>query len=743
MSSEERGSALLLLLLVLCVPLVWLALGWRPQLLVGANDLSLLLVPAMRRLLAVSGDFDAFQYDPAWLGGSELRDILGELPLHHVLGAAGLDAVDLLNLTAFFAQVLYGHLAARGAYAVYGLARPDAERGSWLAQLLIGLCAAFTPLLAWRIGYGHLFIVFGALALPAACTLVLLVRAERLTTSCAAVILLAFAHALPHVGQQPVLYGAVFGLPLLAALIFGSASRRSRLQSIAVLALACAAALGCTLPALIGLWQQFAGSDLPRGLHAQPVTYTYLVATLRDQLGSLIWYLPRWTGRARFEWHETNYPIGPLLLALCFWPRAALGRRPLLGLAASFGLALAFAAHFKPISSLLLALVPPLGLFRVPARVALPLGLAVYPLLAGCLLVRAPRGWQRRDLGLVPVALALFLLSAGWRELAIWGVFLSLFLPALRVPSAPALLSLLALGSALSFSERLLPFPSRDALLTRPAELGAQLLAAAPELRSPLVRVATAPERRPNNTLYSIGVSGLSGYNLVNERMLRLYCALLGVPYQPGVSAISVDPGASYFPKLAALYDIVARLDLAQGRLEPLPRLGSPLWFSETLAPRASFEDLVRRLDARDLRRIAPFVSSDRAVHTLPQLQCHSEPHDIPYSTGTGPRILSAQLSGTRSGLCPLTIAMNYSADFEARGRLPSGAWQPLRSYPVYGALLGVLVPSEVRELELRMEPRRPLAGTLAQLLGLVLTAGMLAYPRRSGRRARNRIARD
>src|SRR3954464_11742680 len=110
MSSEERGSALLVLSLGLLVPLVWLALGWRWHLLVGANDLSLLLVPAMRRLLAVGGDFDAFLYDPAGWGGSELRDILGALPLHRLLAAWPIDAVTLLNVSAFFAQLLYGFL---------------------------------------------------------------------------------------------------------------------------------------------------------------------------------------------------------------------------------------------------------------------------------------------------------------------------------------------------------------------------------------------------------------------------------------------------------------------------------------------------------------------------------------------------------------------------------------------------------------------------------------------------------
>jgi hypothetical protein len=742
MSSEERGSALLVLSLGLLVPLVWLALGWRWHLLVGANDLSLLLVPAMRRLLAVGGDFDAFLYDPAWLGGSELRDILGALPLHRLLAAWPIDAVTLLNLSAFFAQLLYGFLAARSAHALCCSMVPAADGGgaSWPVQLLIGVLAAFAPIVAWRIAYGHLFILFGALALPAACALVLLVRAERLTITCTAVCLTAFAHALPHVGQQPVVYGALFGMPLLAAVTFAAAPRSHALRATGLLALACAAALLCSLPVVTGLWHQFAGSDLPRGLRARPVTYSYLVASARDWLGTLAWALPTWSGRPRFEWHETNYPLGALVLALALWPRRRLGLGVPIALALSLVLLLAFSMDLRPLSSLLLWLVPPLRLFRVPARAALPLLLALYPLLLGLLVARLPRRALRRDAWIVPAALALCLLPGLLRELASWAAVAFAVVAALRwparAPSSPALLALLALGSALGFQARLLKFPTREALIDGPARLGEQIRRELPELQSPLVRTVSAPDPRPNNTLYALGLSSLSGYNLLNERMLRLYCALLGVPYQPGVSLISVDARSGYFPKLAALYDIVAELDLRDGRLEPLPRSGSPVWFSEGFVERASFDELAARLDPRELQRITPIVSSDRAASALPRVDCHSQPHDIPYSTGPGPRIVTVQLTAPRSADCPLTIALNYSADFRARGRAAGGSWAMLRTYPAYGALLGVIVPREVRELEVRMDPERPIGGDAAVLLGLALAAGLLVYARRCQRRA-------
>jgi len=369
--------------------------------------------------------------------------------------------------------------------------------------------------------------------------------------------------------------------------------------------------------------------------------------------------------------------------------------------------------------------------------------LAIYPLLLGLLVARLPSRPQRRDLWLLALALATCLLPGLARELGPWLAVVLAVLAVLRwparAPSSLALLALLALSSAFAFQARLLGFPTREALVDRPARLGEQLRRELPELQSPLVRIVSAPDPRPNNTLYALGMSSLSGYNLLNERMLRLYCALLGVPYQSGVSLISVDARAAYFPKLAALYNIVAQLDLRAGRLSPLPRSGTALWFSDGFVARADFDELVQLLPARELRRLTPIVSSDRAASALPRVECHSEPHDIPYSTGLGPRVVIAQLAAARSADCPLTIALNYSADLRARGRTGGGVWSGLRTYPAYGALLGVIVPREVRELEVRMDPEQPIGGPASVLAGLLLAAGLLVYARRSQRR----ISRD
>jgi hypothetical protein len=735
MRSEERASAALLACVSLLVPLVWLGLGWRPDRLVGANDLSLLVLPAIQRLLAVGGDFDAFLYDPSWLGGSKLRDLFGALPIHRILAALPLDGITLLNISAFFAQTLYGFLAARSARALAQLLAPDRTPGL-VALILVALCAAFAPLVGFRIGYGHLYILFGALALPAATALLLLARTGRLTLTCTVVAVLAFAHALPHVGLQPVVYGMIFGVPLLAGVLFGvGAPRATWLRSTFPALLAALGALGLSLPVLAGLMRHFASGDAPRGFGGAPVTYSYLVATGRDWLGSLALGLDAaQSAREAFTLHETNYPLGPVLLGLLVFPRRLRGLA--LGALVSVALVLAFSMNAQPLSTLLLAL-PPLQMFRIPARAALPLGLALLPLLLALPLARLPARIAKTDAALLLAGLALCLVDGLVRESLLWLTLLGALVVALRPqwerfrPSAPALLGVLFVASTLAFAERLLPFPTREALLETPAALGARVTAQIPELQSPLVRMAMEPELAPNNRLYGMGLSSLSGYNLLNERFLRLYCALLGVPYQPSISLVALDPGAPWFPKVAALYDIRARF-ARNGRATTLARVsagGAPAWLGRDLVPYPTHDALVRALDPETLLAHVAYVRTDTATRDLPAIACDAPTRALDPGTGPGPTLVRVPLPGARRGLCPLVFSMNYTRDMEAVAERGTSR-TPLRTFPAYGALLGVLVPADATAVEIRLEPHRPAWSLAGAALGALALLALLRVQR-------------
>jgi hypothetical protein len=263
-----------------------------------------------------------------------------------------------------------------------------------------------------------------------------------------------------------------------------------------------------------------------------------------------------------------------------------------------------------------------------------------------------------------------------------------------------------------------------------------------PELRSPLVRVVADPQLAPNNREYQLGLASLSGYNLLDKRFVRLYCALLGVPYQPAVSSISLDPGAAYFPKAAALYNIAARLrfdrsgregaDLAS-RLERLPARGSAIWFSERLAARRSYPELVASLAPDTLRRVALFVATDRQASGLPDSVCNVPESEVAYSVGAGPVLLQARLPAKRQGLCPLTVSMNYASDMTASGCSARG-WRPLRTFPAYGALLGVLVPEDIDEIRVALYARLSAGSRASPWLGGLLLLTLLVNAARARR---------
>jgi hypothetical protein len=71
-------------------------------------------------------------------------------------------------------------------------------------------------------------------------------------------------------------------------------------------------------------------------------------------------------------------------------------------------------------------------------------------------------------------------------------------------------------------------------------------------------------------------------------------------------------------------------------------------------------------------------------------------------------------------------------SDFSARGKRGTSS-QQLRTFPAYGALLGVLVPEGVDELEVSIEPRREGWASACAVLGFFMLAALSWWVRRQG----------
>jgi hypothetical protein len=654
---REKDDIVMLATSLAVVPLTWLILGWRWPLSVSGHDGLANVLVLLQVLGQTEGDWSRLAYRVDLLGGMKLRDAVGPFPVFTWLARVGFSPTTILDLTSFLLQSVIAFLGVRTAA---DLARSwsgrDVRPGFWLRLAGVWACG-FAPVLGWKIGAGHQTLLTGMLPFLAGFALVVAAGAGTASATLVLVAAAALAGGILFTGHQMVVYGAIFGAPILAGAWW---ARGRRLRD---LVLPAATGLGTILFVMPELWGVIAhafSTDSLRALHGMRITYSYLTGQPLDWLGSLLWARDVLRPSVpQLLHHEVNNPMGPmlLLLALVPWSRArALG----IGLAVSAAAALLFSMNAHPFSDALLLLLPPLGSFRVPTRAFLP-ALFALPILAmagvvltklggasgapprirgatlarrvvyaGLALVslrstsRPPRP-PARSAGMNPAALAafaaagrralwavlaaavLYLLPPLPRELAGWAVAaaVTLHLPRLgRWPSVPAMAAFLVLagGGLAAFRERVISFdgfPDGEALLARAHDVGNKARRAQPALASPLVRVSPSFEwpELLSNTAVAGGLSSLDGYYFPQRRLVELMCAARGQPFQPNSLLLRFPPERPSSRALFQLYNVAWRLD-ESGAVRPLGETAGPAWFASRLIRTESFLALGHELVA-------------------------------------------------------------------------------------------------------------------------------------------------
>jgi len=433
--AREAGDALLLALAAAMVPATWrLLLGWSwPDLIAGHDGIATVFL-AIRELVEAHGRWSELAYRADLFGGMKVRDAIGPLPILALLARLPLSPTAVFNVFTFVIQAIIAFLGVRTATDLAATWSPG-PRASGLERAAGVWMCGFAPALAWRLGHGHHTLVVGGLPFLAAAALLVAAGAGTVTVTLVIVATAALVNGILFTGHQMVLYGAVFGGPILLGL-WKSSGGRPR----ALLALACLAALLVALPGFWGVLAHAAGTDSLRALGRMRLTYAWLTSEPLDWIASIPWT----RGAVPFRrpvlfHHEVNYAAGPLLalLALVPWRRA---RALALGLGASVTLVLLFSMDVRPFSDALLALVPPLNTFRVPPRAILP-ALGALPVLAlAAVLARRDRAAQG---GAAVLALAaggvFFMLPSLAREAVGWAVVLGLVLQVFQqIPRAAA-----------------------------------------------------------------------------------------------------------------------------------------------------------------------------------------------------------------------------------------------------------------------------------------------------------------
>jgi hypothetical protein len=739
-SLRERDDLATLLLSIAIVPLAWLVLGWRPGLQVSTGDAVLQALPTLRELAFSGGSWAAFAYRAEFLGGWKASDTIGPFPVYSLLTRLAFSPTAIVNTTVFLVQASLAYFGTRAAGDLLRLLHPEARRLGFAERAAGALLLAFAPYLGWRIESGHLNLLVGLLPFCALFALVCASLAGTASTTLVVTAALGCFLGLLFTGQQLILYGAVFGAPVLVGVWL---SVRGRPRHLIVATLTLLASLLFALPQLQGMLAHALGSDASRGLGRESVTYSYAPAAPSDWLASLPW--TRHSIRhERPEQNELNLPVGPMLLL----PLALLwrGRRRWVAmcLIAAIVAMLQFSLNQRPLSGWLLALVPPLNDFRVASRAALPL-LSVLPALAlAALLQAAPPdagGAKARRVALaaaLPAALLLFLAPPWPREAAAWGLVVLLCAwPRARSLAAGAALVALAGASLGSFRERLQPFPDGGAVLRRAARIGVTMRDAKPELRSPLHRIAMGFALREfaANTAFAAGLSSLEGYYAPSRRFGTLLYALRGSPYEPTRSYFRIHPDEPAFIALRQLYNVRWRLrrpphpGAAPKVLDFGPTAG-PAWFSASVSRVADLAKLGDELRAGggELHRLARetlwLVAADPAAARAPlpallDAAC-ARARVIAVAAEMHRQRVVADVETEAD--CPLTFAMNFAETLKAEVLSERGS-ETAEVFPAYGALAAVRVPAGARHVRIEAIAPRAGAATLWLALGAVALA--------------------
>jgi hypothetical protein len=728
-AAREREDLATLGTALVVVPLTWLLLGWRWSQTVSGHDGLANVLVVLRELVRAGGDWSGLLYRPELLGGMKVRDAVGPLPAAALLARLGFSASALLNLTTFLVQVLIAFLGVRAATDLATAWRRSPVRLGWILRACGVVACAFAPVLGWKLGYGHLTLVTGTLPFLAAVALVAAAGTGTAGLVLLVVAAVAVVNGLLFTGHQMVLYGAVFGGPILIGL-WASLGRRSR--DLALAAAVVAGGFLIALPEFWGVLRHALGSDSLRTLRGMDLTYSYLTAHPMDWLGSLAW-----TRRTIMPWrhpdhyHEVNNPIGPLLLlavALVPWRKAG----PLaLGLLLSILTALVFSMNVRPLSDALLVF-PPLGSFRVPTRAIMP-ALYMLPVMAlAAVLVRDER--PRHVAWALAAGAAVVALPSLAREVVAWALAAGCIVRVAGLPATVAFV-VLAVGGLGAFRERLLPFVAGDFLLARVAALGDAARRNQPALGSPLSRVRTTFEQPEflANTPLAAGLSSLDGYYFPQRRFVELVNTLRYQPYLPNSLLLRFPPTHPSSLMLYQLYDVAWTVD-ADGTVRAQGPTAGPAWFSAGIARTWRYQDL-----REELRRPADGLHNmARRTLWLMADDLHVWRAHLPEAAD--PLCAQAQVlgvearwgdNGARAAVrapadCPLTFAMNYADNLRATAFLPEGS-VPARVFPAYGALAGVWVPRGATHIRVEAAPTLLPFAVLWRALGIALLAGVAA----------------
>ena len=716
------------------IPTAWiLLLGWSPAELIPQADHLRLGFIYQRELVRHMGDWHQLLYWPGLGGGVKVHDVTGSLPFSQLLSWLESPPLVVANLQVLFLQLIFAYLCT---IATVGLARfvfGGGQTTAFANLLLIALLFAFLPVIGWRITHGHDPIVIGLFVFLAFLVLYLdELNTERSMVN-VAMSLLALFHVFQFNSFQLAYYSVLFGAPIILGFTMARLGEPGfqRLQCFFLPTGVFIAAVLVSMPKLYGILLNGFGDDQGRVVGSDAI-YSYTVATPLDWLTSLPWsrdYIPE--GRQVFTHHEVNYPLGPLVLLLILAKWTAAFRRVCLGTAVATLLILIVSMNLRPVSSIMVETVPMLESFRVPARAMLLMIVFLSMLAIAALLARfddltgpLEKLWQT-----LLLAGLLFVLTAKLPiihiELALMGMVVVLLFIFRRLPtsSITVVLAMFAGGAINAFEERAhspLADPISDEIV---APIRTSIYEQEPALEFPLNRVQLDAIQQDVgiNTGFLLDISSMSSYWFPLSRYSRLFAALSGRPYEPTASAFINHPEAPGYRALNRLYNVGWHVaPTAQGvEVRRRSETFGVAWLADRIQWYERWSGLAGGLKTlEDKRELLLLASDDKTRRVKASRQVCEVKNDLAYRPSTFPYRFRFDVEG----ICYLIISMNYADILRAEDQDGRG----LVTFPAYGALLGVVVDSAVKEVS--VSPRVstfPMIGML-QVMGFVLAISLV-----------------
>ncbi|MBF0299304.1 MAG: hypothetical protein HQK51_11325 [Oligoflexia bacterium] len=741
-------------------------LGLNPNYSIANGDAIRALIPEILEMASRGYNWEDNLFNLLRSGGHKVNDISGLILHISILNKLGLSPTNTINLTIFFYQLVFAFLSIK-----LSLVLSTKEKNILSIWDLVGMTwlSAFAPIISWRIFNGHIHLLLGSFCLITTIVLICCYRNKSLTPI---TILLAFFVYSSVFQSAPYMQTTYYSFLLAGIIIIFYfllillTRKKSKIQFfvkefidiISIPALLVISALLINTPQFLNILLHSFSDQAHRLYNSSSIVYSYTTATCLDWLASIFWSQEIIkVQREFFLLHETNYPIGPLIIFafISLWricPRILI-LIPLLAIFIAI-----YTMNLGP-SQILIDHIPGLNMFRVPARIVIPLILLLPALSINFIRNLSLNPFSlRRSLPLLPIILLMFFIPSWIREIIIWIAAIWIIARCVGFPvinyrnktilnfeqliSPTLLLIFFAFNSVLAFKERSMEFTDTQNSLNLFKTIGEKIKNEHADLRELLNRVAYDFEIIPYSLNQSsiFKISSIDGYVYSGIRFNQLYSTLLNIEFSRQRLLYKINSASSNFDIFSLLYNIRYILYFEKDHLEIRDNknyLGAA-WFSSKIIPFSSL-DAMKQAMVANREMIEEYIKQNMSVNAGTNVDTNIDTKDS-NKIITSQKFNNCALSYVKNihsdikksaiemhvvsmDKCPLTVSLNYNENIKGwliKKNNPNVRY-PINFFPAYWSLIGFMVPEGEYEIIIAPKAFIPWWSRVAQLCSFLI----------------------